>query len=350
MSQPNSLPEGLSEDDLVLSPPPHRAAAAPASSSAEQKRVDAHGFDHEHSKHHPSDHPHELHHPRGFEAAELQPSLTGFVDGWELGLYRDAVLGGALAAFTLALLGVFIVLRRAVFVAATVGQAAGLGVVVAFYVAIHWSIALPPSVGALAFAAFATSALGRLGAARGLSRDAGLGLGFLVTSAAAIALGDRITQEAHEVSSILFGSAVVVGASDVALLAALSVLVLLAVLATWRGLAFSGFDPEGARVQGLPLTWLTSGFWLVVALAIAICTRILGALPVFAFTVLPPLCAIACTRSLAVTLVCASAIGALCAAVGYGAAYFLALPVGAMQTLCCALALLPAFAVARVRR
>lgn len=344
MSEPNSLPEGLSEDDLVLSPPP----AAPAASSADQ--APAHGFDHEHSEHHPSDHPHELHHSPGFEAGELQPSVAGFVDGWELGLYRDAVLGGALAAITLALLGVFIVLRRAVFVAATVGQAAGLGVVVAFYVAIHWGIGLPPSVGALAFAALATSAVGRLGAVRGFSRDAGLGLGFLVTSAAAIALGDRITQEAHEVSSILFGSAVVVGTSDVVLLAVLCGFVLLAVLASWRGLAFTGFDPEGARVQDLPLSWLTSGFWLVVALSIAICTRVLGALPVFAFTVLPPLCAIACTRSLAVTLVCASAIGALCAAMGYGAAYFLALPVGALQTLCCALALLPALVVARVHR
>lgn len=335
MSAPNSLPDGLSEDDLVLSPPPGSALAAP---------------DHPHELHHPSDHPHELHHAPRLEASELEPSIAGFVEGWELGLYRDAVLGGALAAFTLALLGVFIVLRRAVFVAATVGQAAGLGVVVAFYLSIHWGVGLPPSVGALAFAALATSAVGRLGAARGLSRDAGLGLGFLVTSAAAIALGDRITQEAHEVSSILFGSAVVVGSSDVLLLGGLSLAVLFAVLATWRGLAFTGFDPEGARVQDLPLHWLTSGFWLVVALSIAICTRVLGALPVFAFSVLPPLAAIACTRSLAVTLVCASSIGALCAAVGYGAAYFLALPVGALQALCCALALVPALLVARLRQ
>ena len=70
----------------------------------------------------------------------------------------------------------------------------------------------------------------------------------------------------------------------------------------------------------------------------------------FAFSVLPPLAAIASTRRLGVTLVCSSSIGALCAAVGYGGAYFLALPVGALQTLCCALALVPALLVARVRK
>lgn len=339
MSPPSALPEGLSPDDLVLSSP-----SAPLPSSSGDAGQAAHHFDHDHSEHHPSDHPHEAHH-----AGELQPSMSGFVEGWELGLYRDAVVGGALAALALALLGVFIVLRRAVFVAATVGQAAGLGVVVAFYATIHWGVGVPPALGALVFAALATSAVGRLGAARGLSRDAGLGLGFLVTSSAAIALGDRITQEAHEVSSILFGSAVVVSGADVVLLGALCVVVLLAVMATWRGLAFVGFDPEGARVQNLPVRWLTAGFWLVVAVAIAVCTRVLGALPVFAFSVLPPLAAIVCTKSLRATLVCSSLIGAGCAALGYAAAYFFALPVGALQTLCCAVALVPAFVVARLR-
>ncbi|HEY6726804.1 MAG TPA: metal ABC transporter permease [Polyangiaceae bacterium] len=339
MTQASGLPEDLSPDDLVLSSP-----AAPAPSSSGAVRQPAGAFAHDHSVHHPSDHPHEAHH-----AGELQPSVAGFVEGWQLGLYRDAVVGGALAALALALLGVFIVLRRAVFVAATVGQAAGLGVVVAFYASIHWGITLPPSLGALAFAALASSCVGRLGRARGLSRDAGLGLGFLVTSSAALALGDRISQEAHEVSSILFGSAVVVSRGDVVLLGALCVLVVLAVLATWRGLAFVGFDPEGARVQNLPVRWLTSGFWLVVALTIAVCTRVLGALPVFAFSVLPPLAAVVCTRSLRATLVGASLIGAGCAALGYVAAYFFALPVGALQTLCCAAALVPAFVVARLR-
>ena len=346
MSPPSELPEGLSMDDLVLSAPTSAGARGPATVPSGQHP--ARPFDHDHAQHH-ADHPHEMHHAGAREAAELQPSFGGFVEGWQLGLYRDAVVAGALAAFALALVGVFIVLRRAVFVAATVGQAAGLGVVVAFYAAIHWGLALPPSLGALVFAALAASVVGRLGSVRGLSRDAGLGLGFLVTSAAALALGDRITQEAHEVSSILFGSAVVVSSSDVVLLAALSMLVLLAVMASWRGLAFVGFDPEGARVQQLPVRWLTFGFWLVVALTLALCTRVLGALPVFAFSVLPPLAAIVCTRSLKATLACASVIGAFCAALGYAAAYFLALPVGALQTLCCAAALAPALLVARLR-
>jgi len=125
-----------------------------------------------------------------------------------------------LAASALALVGVFIVLRRAVFAAATVGQAAGLGVVLAFYSAIHLGVEVPPLAGALALAGISTVVLACCQGTR-LSGEAVLGLVFLVASAAAIALGDRITQEAHEVSAILFGSAVVVAPNDVGLLAGL---------------------------------------------------------------------------------------------------------------------------------
>jgi zinc transport system permease protein len=172
-----------------------------------------------------------------------------------------------------------------------------------------------------------------------LPQDAVLGLGFLFASAGAIALGDRITQEAHEVSSILFGTAVVVSPSDVTLLGALFVVVLALLVAAWRGVAFAGFDPEGARVQGLPVRALDLGFWSLVALTVAVTTRVIGALPVFAFSVLPAMAAVSSTRRLGTTLLVSGLIGVACASLGYVAAYFAALPVGATQALCCVLAL-----------
>jgi zinc transport system permease protein len=265
-------------------------------------------------------------------------------------LYRDAVLAGALAAAALSTVGVFIVLRRAVFAAATVGQAAGLGVVLSFYLGIHWGLELPPLLGALGCAALATGGLAMRSAQRLLPQDARLGLGFLVASAGAIALGDRITQEAHEVSAILFGTAVVVSAWDVGLLAALFVVVMVLVASAWRGIAFASFDPEGARVQGLPVRALDLGFWSLVAITVAVTTRVIGALPVFAFSVLPALAAILGTARLRATLLVSSLIGVACAAAGYVAAYFLALPVGATQALCCALVLVLVVAAHALRR
>lgn len=337
MSNPAGLPDGLSLDDLALDPSaePNPAPAGHTHSGAPQ--AEDQGYGHAHAEHHPVAHPHEAHHQDA--AVEAQPSWVGFMEGWQLGLYRDAVVAGSLAAAVLALLGVFIVLRRAVFAAATVGQAAGLGVVLAFYAAIHWGLELPPLVGALGSAALATAVLATRSGRRKLPQDAWLGFGYLFASAGAVALGDRITQEAHEVSSILFGTAVVVSPSDVTALALLFVVVVALLSAGWRGIAFAGFDPEGARVQGLPVRALDLGFWSLVAVAVAVTTRVIGALPVFAFSVLPALAAVLGSARLGATLVVSSAIGVACAAAGYVAAYFMALPVGATQALCCAFVL-----------
>ena len=58
------------------------------------------------------------------------PGFGQFLDNWSL--YRDPILCAVLSGAGLSALGVFVVLRRAVFVTATLSQAAGLGVALAF--------------------------------------------------------------------------------------------------------------------------------------------------------------------------------------------------------------------------
>lgn len=324
-----ALPPGLSADDLSIEP----------------ARPHDYPFDHDHADHHQFDHDHAHHH-----AEEVVPSWEGFVEGWNSGLYRDAVLGGALAAAALGLLGVFIVLRRAVFTAATVGQAAGLGVVLTLYAAIHLELEAPPLLGALSVAVLFTWMLTRRRHSARVPADAVLGLGFVLASSAALVLGQSIQQEAHEVSSILFGSAVVIRTRDLITLAGMLVLVLGVIGSCWRGLAFAGFDEDGARVQGLPVRPLNAVFWGVVAISIAISASVLGALPVFAFSVLPPIAALLLVRRLQTALLLATALGAASAVLGYLLAYFGSFPVGASQALLSTLVLVFAALLERVRR
>jgi len=68
-------------------------------------------------------------------------------------------VGGLLAGFLLGYLGVFVVLRRSVFVTATVSQAAGLGVALAFFLQIHAALPVPPVFGAIVVALGFTAVL-----------------------------------------------------------------------------------------------------------------------------------------------------------------------------------------------
>src|SRR5688572_13449437 len=108
---------------------------------------------------------------------DSQPTWTNFVAGWDLGIYRDPVLCAAFAGLVLGALGVFVVLRRAVFVTAVVTQSAGLGVATAFFLHIHLGLALPPWAGALCFSIAAMAMLVASAQLR-LPRESVLGLAY----------------------------------------------------------------------------------------------------------------------------------------------------------------------------
>ncbi|HKB76972.1 MAG TPA: metal ABC transporter permease, partial [Myxococcales bacterium] len=61
--------------------------------------------------------------------------MSGFAEFWAgRELWREPLLAGVLAAALLSYLGVFVVLRRMVFVSAALSEISGVGVATAFYV------------------------------------------------------------------------------------------------------------------------------------------------------------------------------------------------------------------------
>jgi zinc transport system permease protein len=116
------------------------------------------------------------------------------------------------------------------------------------------------------------------------------------------------------------------------------VLVMTAALATlhiwWRrGFELASFDREGAQVRGLPVRLLDAALLGSLALAISVCTRVLGALPVFAFSVLPAVAAVRIAPNVRVALWLAALLGAGSGYAGYIVAFLYKLPVGASQAL-----------------
>lgn len=265
-------------------------------------------------------------------------TLSSFMEAWPL--FRESALAGALAGALLGVLGVYVVLRRLVFLTAAVGQAAGLGVTVAFY--LHGALGVTgilasPTVGAAAFTLLSVALIlgGRQDKAH---QDSVLGVIWLVGAAGTLAMGTRIVEELQDVESLLFGTAVAVLPEDFELLLWLTVGLLALHLVAWRGFSAVSFDPQGARIRGLPVRLLEWGLFVSLALAVSTCTGILGALPTFAFSVLPALGALAAVRLLGAgnvqrTLIVAGLLGAAAGLGGYVLAYLYALPVGAAQTL-----------------
>jgi len=280
----------------------------------------------------------------------MRTSLSLFFESWEL--FCQPALAGALAGALLGFFGVYVVLRRMVFVSAALSQAAGLGVTVAFYTQIHLGLSAAFASPVL-FATLATLLAALLvfadKSALGQRRESLLGFAYLVGGAGALAVSTRIVQEAHDIQSILFGSAVAILPESFTLL--LVTVVALGGLHLWwlRGFLQASFDRDGAKVRGVPVRFLEVLLLASLAVAISICTRVLGALPVFAFSVLPAMAAVRLCVNVPRALAVAAVLGAAAGFAGYVAAFLWELPVGAAQTLTAASFVLVAEAVRRVR-
>ena len=271
-----------------------------------------------------------------------------FWDSWPL--FADAVWSAVISGAVLGFMGVYVVLRRMIFLSAALSQVAGFGVTIAFW--LQLAIGVPaviarPSVAAALLTIAAVVFLTKPRPAGAVQGDAMLGLAFLTGAAGTLLVGTRIVQELQDVESLLFGTAVAVLPEDLAELAAVAVLAV--ALHVWwvRGFEAVAIDRTDAQIRGLPVRLLELMLLTTVAVLISVVTRILGALPAFAFSVLPALAALRLASNVRSAMVIAAAVGAAMGFGGYYVAFSLDTPVGASQTMVGVLLYLVAATLAR---
>ncbi|HEY2028511.1 MAG TPA: iron chelate uptake ABC transporter family permease subunit [Myxococcales bacterium] len=280
--------------------------------------------------------------------------MNGFAEFWGgRDLWLEPMIAGVLAGGILGYIGVFVVLKRMVFVSAALSEISGVGVAFAFYVGAIMGIdphahgALPillePTWFSLFFACIAAVLFSLRPGHRKLASETIVGLGYIISSALVLAIlnSPRIAQEAHAVGDILFGNAVTVPRSQIYALAAAAVVVIAVHALFFKELLFVSYDPETAMVQGVGVFRYELILNLATAVVISVGTRAVGALPVFAFTVIPAAAALMLTERMRLTIVLAIGIGVVAAAVGYYVSWVASLPTGATMVVVASVFLLP---------
>ncbi|MFV0601963.1 MAG: metal ABC transporter permease [Brachymonas sp.] len=172
-------------------------------------------------------------------------------------------------------------------------------------------IGMDPMLSGLVIAMVGTGMLAPLAA-----RPGGLGgpMGFLMTIAIAAALLVLSLSGVNATGAfeLLWGSILATRPVDLALLGAVSLLVLGLFLFYRRQIALVLFDQEMALVSGIHVPRVVFAMLLVIAAAIASSIRLTGALLADSLTLLPALAARNLASSFASMTVCAISIGLLC--------------------------------------
>jgi ABC-type Mn2+/Zn2+ transport system permease subunit len=252
-----------------------------------------------------------------------------------------AVIAGALCG----LIGVFVVLRSMSYIGHGLSHAIFGWAVLSFIAGVNFYLGA-------ALGGFASALLvNRVARRRSIGADAAIGVVTTAIFAVGIALISRPSRGfTRNFEAALFGQILGVDTRDVLIVAGVALAVTLAILANYRGLLFSTFDPEVAAVSGVPTRRLDALLALMLAGTIVATMQVLGVMLIAAALVIPPVVARMLTDSFAPMLVISSIVGASTGLVGMFASYHLDISSGASIVLVGATVFAVVFVISGTRR
>lgn len=182
------------------------------------------------------------------------------------------------------------------------------------------------------------------------TEEAVVGMVFILGSALAIIFAQMADKGAHEIQDFLFGMAVLVPRQQQIVVPAVGVAAVGVYVIMFKDFVFVSFDPLAARAARFPVGLANAVLFIVMAVIISVCTRAVGAMPVFALTVLPPTAALKIHERILPAAVTSAAIGGAAAGVGYFGTGLLELPAGPSIVLAATLPVMGAWVVRAVQR
>ncbi len=236
---------------------------------------------------------------------------------------RNAFLAGLLASVICGVVGSLVVVNRIVFISGGIAHAAYGGIGLAFYLGIPF-LAGTTSVALLSAGIMAAVTL----KARHRS-DTIIGVIWAVGMAAGVILIDLTPGYNVDLMSYLFGSILTVPASDIYLMAGLSVVIVGGAAWFYSDLLAMSYDEEFAQLRGVPVRTFYFLLIATIALSVVMVIRVVGLILVIALLTIPPYIAERYVRSLSRMMILSAVLSAAFAVIGLFLAYWFNVTSGA---------------------
>jgi len=194
---------------------------------------------------------------------------------------QRALIAGVLIGIVCAVIGVYVVLRGMSFIGAGIAHASFGGVALGFFLGIN------PAISAILFCLAVAWGIAWVSHTGRMKEDTAVGVFFASTMAFGILIIGLMRGYNMDLFSYLFGSILSITQEDVWLTVGLSVLVLTLIALFFKELLFITFDPEMARVVGLPVTALYFLLITLIALTVVLSLKVVGIILVSALIVTP---------------------------------------------------------------
>ncbi len=229
---------------------------------------------------------------------------------FELGFQQRALLGGALAALALALVGTWVVIRGMTFL----GDALVHGVIPGIALALLLGFNL--LLGAALAAAVMILGINLVHRQTTFSEDTGIGLLFVGMLGLGVILVSRTDSYAGDLTGVLFGDALSVSTGDLAVLVVVAAVSLAVTGGLHRAFLVLAFNEQKAELLGLRPRLAHGALLGLITLTIVGSFQTVGALLVFGLLVGPPATAALLVRRVPAMMAVAAAIGVASVVVG----------------------------------
>ena len=222
--------------------------------------------------------------------------------------FSTPLAGGLLIAAVCSALGVFVVLRRSVFIGATLSQVAACGVALSLFTGIH------PFIGAAALTLAAVTLLSSPAGGERVPKDAVLAVIYVLSASAGVLLVSKSAFGLEAIESLLYGDLIMTSRDDLKILLAALLPSGLLFLIFLRPVLYTFLDRDGASVLGIRVRFWELFFCYLLGISVAAASKLGGMLLVFCHLTVPPVAALLLTNrlhramALSVFMACASTI------------------------------------------
>ncbi len=256
---------------------------------------------------------------------------------------RNALIAGLLAAVACGIIGVYVVVRKIVFISGGIAHASFGGIGLGYLLGIN------PIIGALGFSLAGSAVIWGFTRKSRLPADTAIGIIWAVGMAAGVIFISLAPGYAPDLMSYLFGNILTVPSSDILLMLIMDIVIIGVVTALFKEYLIMSFDEEFATATGIPVDVLHLILLAMIALTVVVLIRVVGMILVIALLTFPAAMAQLFTYNLRKMMLLAIAFGFVFTLAGLWLSYEMGLPSGATIILFSGVTLVIAYGVSRLQ-
>jgi manganese/iron transport system permease protein len=270
----------------------------------------------------------------------MDAALSWLVEPLSLPFMQRALLGSLGVAILCAVVGTFVVLLGLAFIGEGVSHGSLAGLALGFILKLDLLlVSLPFGIGLALL-------IGYLAERTRTRFDAAVGVVFATSAALGIAMISAV-RIFPDLNSYLFGNVLAIRPLDLALLGVAALIVIAVVLLLQKELVLLAFDPEMARVLGVPTRAIYYLLLGLIGLTVIVSLRTLGVILVTALLVIPASAGRQVASRVPTMMLTAVVVSSLSAFGGLLLSYHLGISSGASIVLCSALCFAVSLSIGR---